>query len=89
MVKPEPIPNVYDWQDLQRWIVHESEDAARELRVCVHGHPGDGGGPFNGSLFCVSIDDHDEGLCGDTLSIETRAFLRAELGGEFMVYVWW
>lgn len=93
-IKPTPRPNVYDWiqgvgsaphaHDLHAWLRGVAPIVAAELAAVVAGWEAS-----NGSFHVVTLDDHARGWCGDTLSAESIALLRAEIGATFALHVWW
>lgn len=82
--KPDPMPHVYDWQKIRAWLTAEAPTVARELAAVVREHEGS-----NGSMLHVSIDDWERGWCGDALSVESIAWLKANLAPAFWLHVWW
>lgn len=83
-VKPAPMSCVYDVQSLKKWLHVEAPRVLVELVAVLRGceRP-------NGTLEFFSMKDYADGMCGDTLSPESIAWLRENIGEEFAIYNWW
>lgn len=66
------------------WLEKEAPAVMGELSaVLSHREAG------QGSLQFFSMAEHEGGLCGDTLSADSIAFLKAHLGANFTIYFDW
>lgn len=83
-MKPSPMINVYDWIELEKWLKIEAPTVARELHAEIRERE-----VSNGALTSIEIKDHEDGLCGDTLSPASVAWLKEHVGAYFRVYFWW
>lgn len=85
LAKPEPLADVYSWLDLLAWLRVVVPKVARDLERVIAASESS-----NGALEVIDLDDFERGYCGDALSADSIAWLRANIAARsFRVWVYW
>jgi hypothetical protein len=76
--KPSPIPNVYDLDEVKRWLRSVHPVVGEELFAMIANRRS-----ANGQFHSVRLEDYEGAYYGKDLSVESISILRTELGAAF------